>query len=106
MNAVAVKRCRWCNAPATTDRMISPARRGKDGRVLELEIRQYVCDKHAARIDRNDRANGLQKRISSLARQATRVGHRSGLRKQLLRELGDARLELADLLDIQDGSAA
>jgi hypothetical protein len=90
--------CRWCGEPVTTTRVVVPAdinARTKEVRAAAIEAN--VCDKHAAMIDRNVREAELEKTIHRLGVRLGRTMDHTTTHARLVKELGEARLELAEL---------
>jgi hypothetical protein len=88
--------CRWCDKPATTTREVVPAEI-KNKLVIRPAVQADVCDEHAAMIDANVRRAELERQIQRLNARLKRTDKHTPRHAIVTRELGAARLELAEL---------
>ena len=88
--------CRWCGKRATALRVVVPAE-VKNKVVTRPAVEADVCDEHAAMVDRNVRRAQLEKEIRRLNARLARSSRHTPRHAIITRELGAARLELAEL---------
>jgi hypothetical protein len=92
----AFKACRWCGQPATTSIEIAPVQLDAKKFVKHAAIEVDLCAQHASSLAHAKRRDQLEVSIRKL-NDRLKAGPKTAIRQKIVKELGEARLALAEL---------